>query len=73
MAANYATSAFTVQLASGAQAYVGIGATRDTVTDSVIIAQFASDFTGNVPVAGGTITGVMAGYLAAYPRGPQVT
>jgi hypothetical protein len=73
MAANYATQAFTVQLASGAQAFVGVGATRDTVADATAIAQFAADFTGNVPVAGGTVTGVMAGYLAAYPRGPQVT
>jgi hypothetical protein len=73
IAANYATSAFTVQLASGAQAFVGVGATRDTITDATIIAQFPSDFTANVPAAGGTITGVMAGYLAVYPRGPQVT
>jgi hypothetical protein len=73
MAANYATQAFTVQLASGAQAYVGIGATRDTVTDAAIIAQFPGDFTTAPPAAGGTVTGVMAAYLAAYPRGPQVS
>jgi len=74
MAANYATNAFTVQLASGAQAFVGVGARRDTVTDAALIAQFPTDFTATVPVAGpGTITGVMAGYLAAYPNGPQVS
>jgi hypothetical protein len=74
MAANYATQQFTVQLASGAQAFVGIGAKRDTVTDAALIAQFPANFTATVPVAGpGTITGVMAGYLAVYPNGPQVT
>jgi len=49
---------------------VEAGATRDTVTDAAIIAFFPSNFTATAPVAGvGNITGVMAGYLAAYPRG----
>ena len=74
MAANYATQAFTVQLASGAQHYVHAGAKRDTVTDAALIAQFPSDFTAAAPVAGaGNITGVMAGFLAVYPRGPEVS
>ena len=47
-----------------------VGARRDTVTDATAIALFASNFTATVPVAGvGNITGVMAGYLAAYPTG----
>ena len=74
MAANYATSAFTVQLASGAQAFVGVGAKRDTVTDAALIAQFPANFTATAPAAGaGGVTGVMAGYLAVYPNGPQVS
>lgn len=53
---------------------VGIGAKRDTVTDAALIAEFPSNFTATVPVAGpSTITGVMAGYLAVYPNGPQVS
>ena len=47
------------------------GATRDTVTDAALIALFPSNFTATPPVAGvGNITGVLAGYLAAYPKGP---
>lgn len=46
------------------------GAKRDTVTDSVLIAQWSTNFAATAPVAGvGDITGVMAGWLAAYPRG----
>lgn len=62
-----------MQLASGAQALISVGATRDTVADSAIIALNPSAFTASAPVAGNTVTGVMAGYLAVYPRGPQVT
>ena len=63
-----------MQLASGAQAFVGIGAKRDTVTDAALIAQFPTNFTATVPAASAsTITGVMAGYLAVYPNGPQVS
>jgi hypothetical protein len=69
MAANYATQSFTTQL-GGASYFVEAGATRDTVTDATVIALFPSNFTTTAPVAGvGNITGVMAGYLAAYPRG----
>ena len=71
MAANYATQGFTVRLASGADEFVGPGARRDSVTDAALIAQFASNFSATAPVAGvGNVTGVMAGYLAAYPGGP---
>jgi len=70
IAANYATSGFTSQVASGAAYSIQPGATLDTVTDAAKIALWASNFTATAPVAGaGNITGVMAGYLAAYPRG----
>lgn len=70
MAANYATTAFTVRLASGADEFVEAGGRRDTVTDAALIAQFPSNFTANPPVAGSTVTGVLAAYLAVYPAGP---
>ncbi len=70
MAANYATAGFTSVLASGAAYSIQPGATLDSVTDAAKIALWAADFTTTAPVAGaGNITGVMAGYLAAYPRG----
>jgi hypothetical protein len=51
--------------------FVEAGARRDTVTDATLIAQFPTNFTATAPVAGvGNITGVLAGYLAAYPTGP---
>lgn len=51
--------------------FVDAGARRDSVTDATLIAQFASNFTATAPVAGvGNVTGVLAGYLAAYPTGP---
>jgi hypothetical protein len=57
-----------------AQIFVDAGAKRDTVTDASTIALWSANFTATVPVAGpGTITGVLAGYLAAYPNGPQVS
>lgn len=41
------------------------------MTDAAKIALWAANFTTTVPAAGaGNITGVMAGYLAAYPAGP---
>ena len=71
MAANYATQAFTVQIASGASVFVDAGARRDSVTDAALIALFPGNFTSAAPVAGaGNVTGVMAGYLASYPAGP---
>jgi hypothetical protein len=67
---NYATAGFTSQLASGAAYSVQPGARLDSVTDAAKIALFSTNFTANAPVAGvGNITGVMAGYLAAYPAG----
>jgi hypothetical protein len=69
MAANFATAACCVQLASGTGVFVEAGATRDTVTDAALIAQFAGNFTASPAVAGVTVTGVQAAYLAAYPRG----
>ncbi len=69
MVANYATQGFTSVL-GGAALFVEAGATRDTVTDATTIALWPSNFTATPPAAGaGNITGVMAGYLAVYPRG----
>jgi hypothetical protein len=69
MASNYATKTFATVL--GGQHYmVHNGALRDTVTDSAVIALWPSNFTAAAPVAGTAgITGIMAGWLAAYPRG----
>ena len=54
----------------GAAYSIQPGATLDTITDATKIALWAANFTATAPVAGtGNITGVMAGYLAAYPRG----
>lgn len=67
--ANYATQGFT-SVIGGAAYSIQPGATLDTITDAAKIALWAADFTATAPVAGvGNITGVMAGYLAAYPRG----
>jgi hypothetical protein len=72
MAATYATQAFSATLA-GASVFVDAGAKRDTVTDAALIALWASNFTATPPVAGvGNVTGVLAGYLAVYPNGPQL-
>ena len=72
MAANYATTAYTVRTGAG-DIYICPGATRDSVTDAALIATFSSNWTATAPVAGqGNVTGVLAGYLAAYPKGPQV-
>jgi hypothetical protein len=70
VAANYATQAYTTTL-GGAAIFVDAGAKRDSVTDATLIATWASNWTTTAPVAGvGNITGVLAGYLAAYPTGP---
>jgi hypothetical protein len=70
MAANYATQAFTTVL-GGAPVFVDAGARRDSVTDATLIATWSTNFTTNAPAAGvGNVTGVLAGYLAAYPTGP---
>ena len=50
------------------------GAKFDSVTDATLIATWSSNWTTTAPVAGvGNITGVLAGYLAAYPKGPVVS
>lgn len=68
MAANYATVGYTTVL-SGAPVTVIPGETRDSVTDSALIATWSSNWTTTAPVAGvGQITGVLAGYLGSYPR-----
>ena len=69
MAANYATKTETVELA-GRPVTIHIGATRDTIADAAIIALHPSNWTATAPVASSSgITGVMAGWIAAYPRG----
>ena len=69
MAANYATQGFTSQVGTAAYS-IQPGATLDSVTDAAKIALWSANFTATAPVAGaGNVTGVMAGYLAAYPRG----
>jgi hypothetical protein len=61
----------TVNTAQVASYFVEAGARRDSVTDAALIALFAPNFTTTAPAAGvGNVTGVMAGYLAAYPAGP---
>lgn len=71
MVANYATAPMTGRTATGADFFVDAGATRDSVTDAAIIAFWAANFTTTAPVAGvGNVTGVLAQYLAAYPKGP---
>jgi len=69
--ANYATQPMTGRTAGGADFFVDAGAQRDSVTDAAIIAFWAGNFTTTAPVAGvGNVTGVLAQYLAAYPKGP---
>ena len=56
---------------AGAPVFVDAGAQRDSVTDATLIATWSTNFTTTAPVAGvGNVTGVLAGYLAAYPKGP---
>ena len=55
---------------AGRPVTIHAGATRDTVTDAAVIALHAANWTATAPVASpSTITGVMAGWIAAYPRG----
>jgi hypothetical protein len=68
MAANYATVAYCYQTAGGLQEFVPAGATRDSVTDATMIAQFPSNWTTTVPTAT-TVGALQDGYLTAYPRG----
>jgi hypothetical protein len=69
MTANYASKTETVELA-GRPITIHVGSTRDTITDAAVIALHAGNWTANAPVASSsTITGIMAGWIAAYPRG----
>ena len=68
MAANYATAGYTTLL-GGAAITIIPGETRDSVTDATLIATWAANWTTTAPVAGvSNVTGVLAGWLAAYPR-----
>ena len=69
MVANYAAKTETVELA-GRPITIHIGATRDSITDASTIALHPSNWSVTAPVASSsTITGIMAGWIAAYPRG----
>lgn len=69
MTANYALKTETVELA-GRPVTIHIGATRDTVTDASMIALHAANWTATALTASSSgITGIMAGWIAAYPRG----
>lgn len=69
MTATYAKKQMSAELA-GKPVVVHNGAKRDTVTDATLVALWPSNFSATAPVAGtGDITGIMAGWLAAYPRG----
>jgi len=73
MTANYATLGYCTVL-SGAAITVVPGQKKDSVTDATLIATWSSNWTTTAPVAGvGNVTGVLAGYLASYPNGPQVS
>ena len=73
MTANYATLGYCTAL-SGAPVTVVPGQKKDSVTDATLIATWSSNWTTTAPVAGtGNVTGVLAGYLASYPNGPQVS
>lgn len=57
-----------VSSATASVEFVGAGAQRDSAGAEV--GANGTAFSASAPVAGATITGVMAGYLAAYPAGP---
>lgn len=71
--AVYATESFHWANASGVSMFTNKGAKRDTVTSPVAVA-VPGKFTASAPVASqaGGITGVLAGYLATYPNGPEL-
>ena len=69
MTANYALKTEAVELA-GKPITIHAGSTRDSVTDATTIALHAANWTATAPVASAsTITGILAGWIAAYPRG----
>jgi hypothetical protein len=64
MVANYAAQPF-----AGAAVTILPGTKKDSVTDAGVIALWSADFSTTAPVAGNTVTGVLASWLAAYPAG----
>lgn len=69
IAANYALKTETVELA-GHPITIHAGCTRDSITDATTIALHPSNWNATAPVASATtITGILAGWIAAYPRG----
>ena len=69
VANRYATSTFSIQLASGASHLVVIGAHRDSTHEAVTSNPGAF---GTTPLAVPQISPRLAAYLVAYPDGPQV-
>jgi hypothetical protein len=69
VANRYATSTFSITLASGASHLVIIGAHRDSTHEAVTSNPGAF---GTTPLAVPQISPRLAAYLAAYPDGPQV-
>lgn len=55
---------------AGRPLVIHAGATRDSITDATTIALHPSNWNTTAPVASSsTITGILAGWIAAYPRG----
>jgi hypothetical protein len=67
MAANYATAGY-VTVIGGAPVCVEAGVTRDSVTDSALIATWPGNWTANAPTAA-SHGAKRAGWLSVYPRG----
>jgi len=67
MAANYATVSY-MTVISGAPVCVEAGETRDSVTDSALIATWAANWTATAPTAA-SVGQRRLSWLAAYPRG----
>ena len=69
MVNRFATSTFSITLASGASHLVVIGAHRDSTHEAVTSNPSAF---GTTPLAVPQISPRLAAYLVAYPDGPQV-
>jgi hypothetical protein len=67
MAANYAKVSY-VTVIGGASVCIEAGETRDSVTDSAIIATWSANWSTTAPTAA-SHGATRAGWLAAYPRG----
>ena len=70
IAARYATTTFTVQVASGASELVLKGSQRDSAHPAVTAA--SGLFTSAAPVKGVDVDALMWNRLQAYPAGSEV-